>query len=210
MSAWLYLAAAIVLETTGTFTMGASTSARFLANATSTFEAVNWNGGAAGTPVWLRSSATGTQWRFTSDTLVTSSYANVRDSFNASVATATCSVGCTDAGNNTRWDFSTGTQQVAGTLTLSAHPSGQADNLFSFQNQDDGLFYRFSLTAGPRTYTDLEFRRNYENAIRALGGVKINTVQYTYEMMDAIGGRHALEKTNYAAPMSPDSPHGST
>jgi OmpA-OmpF porin, OOP family len=66
---------------------------------------------------------------------------------------------------------------------------------------------RFNLTAGPRTYTDIEFRRNYENAIQALGGKKINEVQYTYEMMDPIGGRHALEKTNYAAPMGPDYPH---
>jgi hypothetical protein len=66
---------------------------------------------------------------------------------------------------------------------------------------------RFSLTAGPRTYTDIEFRRNYENAIQALGGVKINTTQYTYELMDAAGGRDALEKTNYAAGLNPDYPH---
>ncbi len=66
---------------------------------------------------------------------------------------------------------------------------------------------RFSLTAGPRTYSDIEFRRNYENAIQALGGVKINTTQYSYEVMEAAGGRDALEKTNYAAPMNPDYPH---
>ncbi len=66
---------------------------------------------------------------------------------------------------------------------------------------------RFSLGAGPRTWTDLEFRRNYENAIQALGGKKINTTQYTYPVMEAAGGRDALEKTNYAAPMNPDAPH---
>jgi OmpA-OmpF porin, OOP family len=38
---------------------------------------------------------------------------------------------------------------------------------------------RFNLTIGPRTYSDLEFRRNYENAIAALGGTKINDTQYT-------------------------------
>ncbi|MCC7249310.1 MAG: OmpA family protein [Lysobacter sp.] len=66
---------------------------------------------------------------------------------------------------------------------------------------------RFNLTAGPRQYTDLEFRRNYENAIAALGGKKINDTQYTYEVMDAAGGRDALEKTNYAAGMIPNYPH---
>jgi hypothetical protein len=66
---------------------------------------------------------------------------------------------------------------------------------------------RFSLTAGPRTYTDIEFRRNYENLIQSLGGRKINTTQYTYEVMDAAGGRDALEKTNYAAGLNPDYPH---
>lgn len=66
---------------------------------------------------------------------------------------------------------------------------------------------RFNLGAGARTYTDLEFRRNYENAIAALGGKKINETQYTYEVMDAAGGRDALEKTNYAAGMNPDYPH---
>ena len=68
---------------------------------------------------------------------------------------------------------------------------------------------RFNLTAGPRQYTDLEFRRNYENALQALGAKKINDVQYTYEVMDAAGGRDALEKTNYAGPLNPDSPHDS-
>lgn len=73
----------------------------------------------------------------------------------------------------------------------------------------EGKVYRdrFSLTGGERTYTDLEFRRNYENAIQALGGKKINTSQYTYEVVEAAGGRDALEKTNYAAGMNPDYPH---
>lgn len=66
---------------------------------------------------------------------------------------------------------------------------------------------RFNIASGARTYTDVEFRRNYENAIQALGGKKINTTQYTYAVMDAAGGRDALEKVNYAAPMNPDSPH---
>ena len=66
---------------------------------------------------------------------------------------------------------------------------------------------RFNIQNGERPYSDLEFRRNYENAVQTLGGKKINETQYTYEVMDAAGGRDALEKTNYAAPMNPDSPH---
>jgi OmpA-OmpF porin, OOP family len=66
---------------------------------------------------------------------------------------------------------------------------------------------RFNLTIGPRTYSDLEFRRNYENAIAALGGMKINDTQYTLEVVKVAGGRDELEKTNHAAGMNPDYPH---
>lgn len=66
---------------------------------------------------------------------------------------------------------------------------------------------RFNLTVGPRTYSDIEFRRNYENAIASLGGKKINDTQYTLEVIDAAGGHDALEKTNHAAGMNPDYPH---
>ena len=66
---------------------------------------------------------------------------------------------------------------------------------------------RFNLTIGPRTYSDLEFRRNYENAIVALGGRKINDTQYTLDVVKAAGGRDELEKTNQAAGMNPDYPH---
>ncbi|MBW8850436.1 MAG: OmpA family protein [Xanthomonadales bacterium] len=66
---------------------------------------------------------------------------------------------------------------------------------------------RFKLDGGKRTYSETEFLRNYENAALALGAKKINDVQYTYEVVDAAGGRDALEKTNYAAAMVPDYRH---
>jgi hypothetical protein len=138
------------IQTTGTFAMSASTSASFLASATSTFAAVNWTGGGTTTPVWLRSSANGTQWRFTTNNFVSTSFVNVRDSFNGASSTVPCTVGCTDGGNNTNWPFAS-SSPVSGTLTLAAHPSGQATNLFSFQNQDDGLLYRFAMTAATET-----------------------------------------------------------
>src|SRR5690606_24353043 len=37
---------------------------------------------------------------------------------------------------------------------------------------------RFNLAGGARRYTELEFHRNYENAVKALGGVKVNRAQY--------------------------------
>jgi OmpA-OmpF porin, OOP family len=45
-----------------------------------------------------------------------------------------------------------------------------------------------------RRYTAIAFQRNYENAILALGGVKISKTAYTDEVVDAFGGRDILDK----------------
>jgi OOP family OmpA-OmpF porin len=59
-----------------------------------------------------------------------------------------------------------------------------------------------------RRYTELEFQKNYENAITALGGVKISSVQFTDEVVTAAGGREAIEKHwAAAAPPVPDAEH---
>jgi outer membrane protein OmpA-like peptidoglycan-associated protein len=68
---------------------------------------------------------------------------------------------------------------------------------------------RFSLTREQRPYSELEFHRNYENAIAALGGRKINTVQYTREVAEAAGGRDVIEKNDYGAVAVPDYRHDS-
>ena len=47
---------------------------------------------------------------------------------------------------------------------------------------------------GQREYSAIEFQRNYENAIRDLGGVRISRTQYTAEVVDAFGGREAVDK----------------
>ncbi len=133
------------VQTTGTFSMIASSSARFLANATHTFAAVNWPG-VQNSPVWLRSSATGTQWRFTTNSFVSTSYVNVRDSFNGSVQPVPCAPGCTNVANNTNWNFA-----GIGSITIGAHTAGQASNIFSFQNQTDATLFRFRLTAATET-----------------------------------------------------------
>jgi OmpA-OmpF porin, OOP family len=48
--------------------------------------------------------------------------------------------------------------------------------------------------SGRRTYSALEFHRNYENAIAALGGKKINETQFTDAIIEGNGGRDAVEK----------------
>ena len=50
--------------------------------------------------------------------------------------------------------------------------------------------------ASQRQYSALEFQRNYENAVTALGGRKISQTQYTDEVMGAFGGREQVE-THY-------------
>jgi outer membrane protein OmpA-like peptidoglycan-associated protein len=54
---------------------------------------------------------------------------------------------------------------------------------------------RFQL-ANPeqRQYSDIEFQRNYADAIAALGGAEVSRVQYTNEVNDAFGGREAVDK----------------
>ena len=54
---------------------------------------------------------------------------------------------------------------------------------------------RFQLTnPDQREYSDIEFQRNYANAIAELGGQQINQVQYTNEVNAAFGGREAVDK----------------
>jgi OmpA-OmpF porin, OOP family len=57
---------------------------------------------------------------------------------------------------------------------------------------------QFQLTnPDQRQYTSIEFQRNYENAIRDLGGMRISQTQYTSDVVDALGGREAVDKHYY-------------
>ncbi len=67
---------------------------------------------------------------------------------------------------------------------------------------------RFSLTQ-ERPYSELEFHRNYENAITALGGRKISAAQYTGEITRLAGGREVLDKYNHGAVFAPNYRHDS-
>jgi OOP family OmpA-OmpF porin len=59
-----------------------------------------------------------------------------------------------------------------------------------------------------RSYSEIEFLRNYENAIASLGGQKISAVQFTPEVVAAAGGREQIEKHWAAAsPPVPEAEH---
>ncbi len=45
-----------------------------------------------------------------------------------------------------------------------------------------------------REYRAIEFQRNYENAIRNLGGARVSKTQYTSDVLQAFGGREAVDK----------------
>lgn len=54
---------------------------------------------------------------------------------------------------------------------------------------------QFALTnPEQRDYSAIEFQRNYADAISALGGVEVGTVQYTDEVNAAFGGRDEVDK----------------
>lgn len=54
---------------------------------------------------------------------------------------------------------------------------------------------RFRLTdPEQREYSELEFQRNYADAIAALGGVEVSRTQYTHKVNEDFGGRAAVDK----------------
>lgn len=54
---------------------------------------------------------------------------------------------------------------------------------------------RFQLTnPEQREYSEIEFHRNYANAIAELGGAEVSRVQYTHKVNEAFGGRDAVDK----------------
>jgi len=54
---------------------------------------------------------------------------------------------------------------------------------------------RFQLTnPEQREYSEIEFQRNYADAVAALGGVQVSAVQYMDKVNEAFGGRDAVDK----------------
>ena len=78
--------------------------------------------------------------------------------------------------------------------------------------EGEGWRERFNLENDTRRYSALEFHRNYEQAIAALGGQKISTAQYTREVVKAAGGPEFLaliNKDSASAAAIPDYEHHS-
>lgn len=95
-------------STTGSFSMSASTSAQFAAGETYTFDTMVLAGTAQSTPVWLRSSTSGSTYNFD----VTNSsvnFADVKDSDATLTSGGIEAYDSTNSGNNTNWTFSTAT-----------------------------------------------------------------------------------------------------
>jgi len=106
------------LTATGTMTMTASSSAAFFAGATSSFNAINWQGGNSESEAWLRSTEDGVQWYVDVGTVLNVSYVNVKDSNASSTAGGILAVNSTDSGNNANWSFSSGfTMNIDTTLS---------------------------------------------------------------------------------------------
>ena len=71
-----------------------------------------------------------------------------------------------------------------------------------------GLFhYNLENPPSGRPFSMIEFMRNYENAITALGGRKISNTQFTPELPGTVGGRDALDKFWRGAPPVPEAEH---
>lgn len=66
--------------------------------------------------------------------------------------------------------------------------------------------FQYNLENPPsgRRYSQLEFHKNYENAVAALGGARISSAQFTPELIATAGSREAIEK--YWAAASPPVP----
>jgi OmpA-OmpF porin, OOP family len=79
------------------------------------------------------------------------------------------------------------------------------------QEGREALFqYNLGNSPADHHYSELEFLRNYENAIAALGGRKISSAQLTPEVIAAAGGREQIEKYWAAAsPAVPEAEHHS-
>ncbi len=90
-------------STTGTFTMLASTSAQFLANATSSFQNISWVGTSI-SPITLRSSTPSVPWYVKVSGTQTVSYVNVSDS-DACLGSTISATNSTNGGNNNCWNF---------------------------------------------------------------------------------------------------------
>jgi hypothetical protein len=135
----------------GTYAMLASTSAQFVAGATSTLQNIDLYG-TANSKVWLRSSSPGDYWHLdVPGSQLNVRYVDVKDSYASSTISAN---GSTDSGHNINWEF---LEINTGSSTIANHDAGQAANTFTDQAITDGKLFAFKLVpnSGTATVTDM-------------------------------------------------------
>jgi len=93
------------VSASGTVTMQASTSVQFAAGSVNTLTNIDFQG-AAGSPVWLRSSVPGTGWQLdVPGSQINVTYVDVQDSDATLTTGGVTAFDSTDGGNNTNWTF---------------------------------------------------------------------------------------------------------
>lgn len=60
-------------------------------------------------------------------------------------------------------------------------------------------YQRYPLQGAGRSYTALEFHRNYADAVQRLGGAEVSRAQYTPKLLQAAGGRAAVDRHYFGA-----------
>ena len=80
--------------------------------------------GAAGALLSLRSSTNNEQWEISTLGTNALSYLDVRDSWNANTTLIACATGCTDSGNNMRWDIPAASSSSSAAATSTTGGGG--------------------------------------------------------------------------------------
>jgi hypothetical protein len=193
------------LTNTGTFTMSKNTSAAFKSGATSTLQNINLQGELNGTTtqyVYLRSTATGTQWGLdVPGTQEYVTYVNVQDS-NACETPTITATNSFDKGNNTCWTFADGSTPA---LSLEAnqtfYPTQSTTTLGTItiiENTTPSIASTTDLRLTIAT-TTTNFRFDTTNTTPTFGGTAAGKVASTVSYID--GGATVLidVTTNFAA-----------
>ena len=206
----------------GTMTMIASTSAAFLANATSTFQKVDWRGGDANSPVWLRSTANGTQWYLDiPESQLNVEYVNVKDS-NASSSGSGEVVSPTSAnsGNNSNWNFDapatlTHVQDFTN-VTPSGNPLTASTSVSSAAEGNALVVYIKQNASASRTYTvsdNVDGTTGWTKAVAGGASGRIVEIWYKDDIpagMATVTVTHNQSSGNFITGVSEFSGFGST
>ncbi len=111
-----------------TKTVTTSRTLTFPAGVTQTIVGTLTLQGAASNLLLLRSSSSGSVWSIDPQGTRTVNYLNVRDSTNINATDVDCSTDCSDAGNNTAWDFPVGGSSSSSSSSSSGGGTSGGDS----------------------------------------------------------------------------------